>query len=194
MRTISSFMNVTVDGYFEGPNHDISFFKGDDEDNEFFNEQTKDGGGATLLLGHRTYDMMKSFWPTEEGKRSNPDMARFMNEMPKIVVSHKTFEPGWNRVTVLSGDVIDQIRKLKATPGTPIQILGSNSLCVSLLDADLIDEFQIMVNPVALGTGTPLFKGLSGKTDLHLMKSRQFHSGKAVHIYEPAHSTAAAER
>jgi len=188
MRTISSFMNVTVDGYFEGPNHDISFFKGDDQDNAFFNEQTKDGGGATLLFGHRTYDMMKSFWPTEEGKRSNPDMARFMNEMPKIVVAHDPFEPGWSKVTVLSGDVIDQIRDLKSTPGTPIQILGSNSLCVGLLEADLIDEFQIMVNPVALGDGTPLFKGLTGKTELHLTRTRQFDSGKAIHIYEPAHS------
>lgn len=188
MRTISSFMNVTVDGYFEGPNHDISFFKGDDQDNSFFKEQTKDGGGATLLLGHRTYDLMKKFWPTEEGKRSNPDMARFMNESPKIVVGHKPFEPGWNKVTVLSGDVIDQIRELKETPGTPIQILGSNSLCVTLLEADLIDEFQIMVNPIALGNGTPLFKGLSGKADLNLTSTRQFDSGKAIHIYEPAHS------
>lgn len=188
MRNISSFMNVTVDGYFEGPNHDISFFKGDDQDNTFFNEQAKEG--ATLLFGHRTYDMMKSFWPTPEAKRSNPDMAKYMNEMPKIVVSRKPFDPGWSNVTVISGEAVDQIRDLKKTHGAPIVILGSNSLCVSLLEADLIDEFQIMVNPIAIGDGTPLFKGLTGKTDLHLTRTKQFDSGKAIHIYEPAHSTA----
>lgn len=131
MRAISWFINVTADGYFEGPNHDLSFFKGDDQDNTFFKEQSQ--GGATLLFGHRTYEMMKKWWPTEEAKKANPEVAEYMNAMPKLVAAHEGFEPGWENVTVVSGDVVDEIRKLKEQPGNSIVILGSNALAISLL-------------------------------------------------------------
>ena len=182
MRTISSFMNVTVDGYFEGPNHDISFFKGDNQDSTFFREQAS--AGATMLFGHRTYDLMKSWWPTQQAKQANPEVAKYMNEMPKIVAARQPFEPGWSKVTVVSGDTIDEIRKLKEGSGKHIVILGSNSLCVSLMQKGLIDEFQIMVNPVVLGNGTPLFKGLAERATLRLMNTRQFESGNVVHMYK----------
>lgn len=182
MRTISMFMNVTIDGYFEGPGHDISFFK-EEQDNSFFQEQTGSGPGAVTLMGHRTYDMMKSFWPTPEGQASNPEVAKFMNESPKIVAAHEPFEPGWQNVTVISGDVVAEVRKLKESDGNPIVILGSNTLCVSLLPEGLIDEIQLMVNPVALGEGTPLFHGLSRKVELKLVKTRQFDSGNALLEY-----------
>jgi dihydrofolate reductase len=183
MRTISLFINVTLDGYFEGPNHDLSFFKGDDEDNSFFREQS--GSGATLLMGHRTYEMMKSFWPTPQAQKSNPEVAKYMNEMPKIVAAHRPFDPGWTNAAVISGDVVGEVRKLKKQPGKPIVILGSNTLAVSLLPEGLIDEVQMMVNPVALGNGTPLFKGLTQRVDLKLLKTRQFKSGNALLTYAP---------
>jgi dihydrofolate reductase len=181
MRTISSFINVTLDGYFEGPNHDISFFKGDNEDNTYFREQSS--SRSTILMGHRTYDMMKSLWPTEQAKKENPDVATYMNESPKIVVAHQPFHPGWHNVTVLSGAVLGEIRKLKQQSGGPIVTLGSNSLCVGLLAEGLIDEFRIMVNPVALGEGTPLFTGLREKADLVLANARPFTSGKVLLTY-----------
>src|SRR5215470_13311298 len=182
MRTISSFMNVTVDGYFEGPNHDISFFKGDDQDNSFFREQAS--AGASMLFGHRTYDLMKSWWPTQQAKEANPEVAKYMNEMPKIVAAHQPFEAGWNKVTVISGDVVHEVQKLKEGQGKHIVILGSNSLCVSLMRKGLIDEFQIMVNPIVLGNGTPLFKGLPERAKLKLVNTRQFESGTVVHFYK----------
>src|SRR6185436_12556358 len=103
MRTISQFINVTLDGYFEGPNHDISFFKGDDDGNAFFREQTRQG--SEMMFGHRTYEMMKAFWPTPQAKESNPEIAKYMNEMPKIVAARQSFDPGWHRVTVIHGDI-----------------------------------------------------------------------------------------
>jgi dihydrofolate reductase len=115
MRTISSFINVTLDGYFEGPNHDISFFKGDDEDNTYFREQSN--GRSTILMGHRTYEMMKVFWPTEQANTENPEVAKYMNEAPKIVAAHRPFEPGWRNVTVVSGDVVSEIRKMNEQTG-----------------------------------------------------------------------------
>ena len=184
MRTISLFMNVTLNGYFEGPNHDVSFFKGDDADDSFFKEQS--AGGATLLFGHRTYEMMKQFWPTQEAKDQKPDMARYMNEMPKIVAARQAFEPGWKNVTVVSGDVPGAVSKLKAGDGERIVILGSNTLCVSLMPQRLIDEFLIMVNPMALPDGTPLFKGLEQRIDLRLLQSRKFESGNVLLTYGPA--------
>jgi len=185
MRKISLFMHVSLNGYFEGPNHDISFFKQGDENNAFFREQTSEG--ATMLFGQRTYELMKSWWPTQQAKEANPEMAKFMNETPKVVVAHQPFEPGWNNVTVISGDVAGEIRKLKEQPGKHIVILGSNTLCVSLMQEGLVDEFQIMVNPVALGDGTSLFKGLPEKADLKLLKTREFKSGNILLTYEPVH-------
>jgi len=183
MRTISSFINVTLDGYFEGPNHDISFFKGDKEDNSYFREQSS--GRSTMLMGHRTYEMMKAFWPTEQASKENPDVAKYMNEAPKVVVARRPFEPGWRNVTVVSGDVVDEIRKIKEQSGGPIVTLGSNSLCVSLLEEGLIDEVRIMVNPIALGDGTPLFTGLSEAARLTLADTRSFTSGKVLLTYKP---------
>jgi dihydrofolate reductase len=183
MRKISLFMHVSLDGYCEGPNHDISFFKKDGEANAFFREQTNEG--ATMLFGHRTYELMKSWWPTQQAKKANPEIAKFMNEMPKVVVAHQRFEPGWNNVTVISGDVAGEVRNLKEQPGKHIVILGSNTLCVSLMQEGLVDEFQIMVNPVALGNGTSLFKGLPQKVDLKLLKTREFKSGNVLLTYEP---------
>jgi dihydrofolate reductase len=183
MRTISMFMNVTVNGYFEGENHDLSFFKGDDEDDSFFREQSKDG--ATLMFGRRTYEMMKGFWPTPHAKAAKPEIAEYMNAMPKIVAAHKPFEPGWSKVTVISGDVIAEVRKLKGQEGNGIVILGSNALCVSLLPEGLIDEIQLMVNPVAIGGGTPLFTGLKKRIDFQLTKTREFKSGNALLSYAP---------
>lgn len=185
MGRISLFMNVTLDGYFEGPNHDISFFKGDDEDNTFFREQTSGGEGATVLLGHRTYELMRSWWPTQQAKEANPEVAEFMNEMPKVVVAHQRFDPGWNNVRVISGDIAGEVRKLKEQPGKHIVILGSNTLCVSLMQEGLIDEVQILVNPVVLGEGTPLFVGLPQKADLKLLRAREFKSGNVLLTYEP---------
>ena len=180
MRKITLFMNVSLDGYFEGPGHDISGFSSGNEG--FSNE----GGQEvdTLLFGHRTYEMMK-FWSTPQAEAMMPEIARFMNEKLKVVASHESFDPGWKNVTVISGDVVEKVRALKAQPGKNMLMFGSNTLCVSLMQAGLMDEFQIMVNPVVLGEGTPLFKGLPEKMALRLVGTRQFKSGAMMLTYLP---------
>ena len=174
-------MLVSVDGYFEGSDHDISWHNVDAEFNDFADKQLEEIG--TLLFGHRTYDLMASFWPT-----SKSTTAGFMNALPKVVVSHSAFEPTWEHTTVISADaaatdVIDEIRKLKAQPGKDIAIFGSNMLCVSLMEAGLVDEFRIMTCPVALGTGTSLFTGLSKRTKFDLAKQHEFNSGNLLRYY-----------
>jgi len=182
MRRIILFTNVSLDGYFEGPDHDISWAN---SDFEAFSLGGNDQVDA-MLLGHRTYEMMKSFWPTPQAAEMAPGVARAMNETPKVVAGHHPFEPGWDNVTVISGDVAGEIRKLKEQPGKNIIMFGSNTLCVSLMQEGLVDEFQILVNPVAIGKGTPLFNGLPEKADLVLTDTHRFNSGVVMLKYEPA--------
>ena len=185
MRKTFLFMNVSLDGYMEGPGHDISSFHQEENPFEAFSSE---GSAAvdTLLFGRKTFEMMKSYWPTPEAKQSAPEIASFMNENPKVVVSHHPFEPGWDRTILISGDVIGQLKALKGQPGKTIAIFGSNNLCVTLLQEGLLDELQIMVNPVILGGGTPLFAGLPETIKLRLVQSHTYKSGTVLLTYEPA--------
>jgi len=181
MRKIFLFMNVSLDGYFEGPGHDITGFT---NDFEAFSD-SQGGDVDTLLYGHRTYDMMK-VWGTPKGQEMMPAVADFMTNTNKIVVSHKDFDPGWSKVSVVTGDVVGQIRAYKEQGVGSMAMFGSNNLCVSLMEAGLVDEFQIMLNPVALGAGTPLFSGLSKKVPFRLVTSKTFKSGTVLHTYTVA--------
>ena len=180
MRTIFLFMNVSLDGFFEAPGHDISGFKND------FEAFSGDGSKVvdTLLMGRKTYEMMK-FWATPQALEMAPAVAKFMNATPKFVASHSDFVPEWENVTVISKDVLAEVRKLKEQPGKDIGIFGSNHLCVSLMAEGLIDEFQIVLNPVAFGAGTTLFEGLPAKVNFTLTSSRQFKSGAVLLTYKP---------
>lgn len=182
MRTIFLFMNVSLDGYIAGPGDDLSAFHGDFEAFSAADKPQVD----TLLLGHRTYEMMKAFWPTPQAASFAPDVAKFMNGVQKVVVSHHDFDPGWQNVSVISGDVPAGIRRLKEQPGATIAIFGSNTLCGSLLPEALIDEYQIQVNPVMLGAGTPLFSGLAQQTSFTLTSTQPFKSGAVLLTYKHA--------
>ena len=180
MRKILLFMNVSLDGYFERPGHDISGFNNDYEAFSSGQGQSID----TLLFGHNTYEIMR-FWSTPQGVETMPKVAKFMNETLKLVASRASFEPGWKNVRVISGDVIGEIKKIKKQPGGDIMIFGSNTLCVSLMQVGLIDEFQIVVNPVVFGEGTSLFAGLPKKADFVLTETRRFKSGAVLLTYHP---------
>lgn len=178
MRKLFLFMLVSVDGYFEGPDHDISWHNVDAEFNDFADRQLEDVG--TLLFGRRTYDLMASFWP-----HATSPTAQFMNALPKAVVSHAAFTPEWEHTRVISADVVAEIRRLKDEPGKDIAMFGSNMLCVSLMEAGLVDEFRIMTCPVALGKGTSLFAGLSKRLALRLVRQQEFNSGNILRCYVP---------
>jgi len=180
MRKIFLFMNISLDGYFEGPGHDISGFTNDFE--AFSSQESQEID--SFLFGHNTYEMMK-FWSTPQAAETAPEIAMLMNERLKIVASRNPFEPGWQNVQVISGDAVSAIKQLKEMPGKNMIIFGSNTLCVSLMQAGLIDEFQIVVNPVAFGQGTSLFKGLPGKAKLDLKETRRFKSGAVLLTYQP---------
>lgn len=181
MRKLLLFTNVSLDGYFERPGHDLSLFTND------FEAFSAGGSGEvdTLLFGRRTYEMMAGFWPTPQADAMIPEVAKFMNTTRKVVASRRGFEPGWQNVQVISGDATEEVRKLKSQPGGSLLTFGSNQLCTSLMEAGLIDEFRLVVNPVAFGAGTPLFAGLSQPARFTLTNTRQNRSGTVELTYIP---------
>jgi dihydrofolate reductase len=181
MRKIFLFINTSLDGYFEAPGHDLSWATAS------FDAFSPEQGAKvdTILLGHNTYDMMKQYWPTPKAMQDIPQLAKFMNETQKIVPSHRGFQPDWKYTTVLTGDVPAQIKHYKSQPGKSMLMLGSNTFCVSLIEAELMDEFQIMVNPVAIGKGTSLFTGLSRRVPLELTNILKQDSGATLLTFKP---------
>ena len=188
-------MLISLDGFFEGKDHDISWHNaGDAEFNAFAIDQNKNTG--TFLFGRRTYDLMKSWWPTIEAKDADPEVAKMMNETPKVVVSTTRDSDTWENTTFIQENIVEEIKKLKEEGDPPsheasagqvkdIMIFGSNELTVSLMKAGLVDEFRIMVNPIVLGEGTKLFAGLGEKHNLKLVHVQRFDNGNILLDYEP---------
>ena len=109
-----------------------------------------------------------------------------MNTMPKIVFSRTLDEPTWTNTTLLNGDLITEVRKLKVNEGADMAILGSGSIVSQLAEAGLVDEFQIVVNPIVLGQGSALFDGIKHSLPLKLASARSFGNGSVFLRYEPA--------
>jgi len=191
MRNVFLFMNLSIDGYFEGANHDISWHNVDDEFNKFAVEQLSEAD--LFLFGRRTYQLMESFWPkaAKDATMSKEDLeiARLINHTNKIVFSRtldKVEEKeNWKNVKLVRAFDPEEIKRLKQQPGKDIGVGGSD-LAVSFIKAGLIDEFRFMINPIVIGDGTPIFKGLDTKLRLQLTKTRTFNSGNVLLHYKPA--------
>lgn len=184
MRKIIFFMLTTLDGYFEGPGRDINWHNVDAEFNEFGIEQIN--SVDTLLFGRVTYELMAGYWPTESARADDPIVAEKMNQTPKIVFSKTLPNVEWQNTRLVRDNFVEEMTNLKAQPGRDMIIFGSSNLAVTFIQHGLIDEFRIMVNPVVLGDGKPLFKGILEKLSLKLIKTRVFHSGNVLLYYEPA--------
>ncbi len=183
MRKVVFFMLTTLDGFFEGPNGEINWHNVDAEFNEFAIEQLN--SVDVLLFGRVTYELMAGYWPTESARKNDPVVAEKMNQMPKIVFSKTTSSVEWQNSRLVKDNFVEEITKLKEQPGRDLIIFGSSDLAVTFIQHDLIDEFRIMLNPVVLGDGKPLFKGIQNKLSLKLIKARVFNSGNVLHYYEP---------
>jgi len=173
---------VSANGYFKGPGEDISWAHqtASQEESDFAAENAQ--GGAVLLFGRKTYEMMASYWPTPEGKKNNPGVAEGMNNAEKIVFSKTLKKADWNNTRIVSSNMEEEVRKLKQS-GKDITILGSGSIVNQLAEAGLIDEFQVMVHPVAIGNGTAFLKDIHKKIDLELTKTRSFKTGIVLLCY-----------
>lgn len=183
MRKVSMHNFLTLNGFYKGKDGDISWHRHGGEEEEYSKEAMQ--SQSTLLFGRITYEMMASFWPTEQAIATMPEVAAGMNNTQKIVVSRTLEKANWENTTVLKGDLIEEIKRLKQQSGNDITILGSGSIVTQLADAGLIDNYQFMIDPVAIGQGVPAFNGLKDKLDLKLTDSRIFKSGVVLLTYEP---------
>jgi dihydrofolate reductase len=138
-----------------------------------------------LLFGRVTYEMMVKWWPTPAAAKAMPEVSAGMNAMPKIVFSRTLRSVEWSNTTLMKDDLVDTVRRLKDEPGPDIAILGSGSIVTQLADAGLIDTFQVVVNPVALGAGKSYLGGLSHRSDMALTNTRVFRNGSVVLWYSP---------
>lgn len=168
-------MMVSLDGYFEGEGHDLSWHNVDEEFVRFADAQLDEAD--TLVFGRTTYDMMAAYWPNETAEDST---AMRMNTLPKVVFSHTALTPEWEH-TVASTDLVAKMTELKSQDGKDIAVLGSSHLGKRMLEANLLDEVRIMINPVLIGSGSTLFEGLSKR--LTLLSTRTFENGNVLLTY-----------
>ncbi len=182
MKKLIMFNMISLDGFFEGPNKDITWHVVDEEFNQFSIEQIK--SVETILFGRLTYELMAGFWPSPTALAEDPIVANLMNSHPKIVFSNTLHKAEWNNTRLVSGDSSQEVKRLKMLPGKDLMIFGSGELVSSLTRDRLIDEYRLMVNPVVLGNGRLMFSGLEEKLPLRLLSSRIFKSGNVLLSYQ----------
>lgn len=183
MRKLRVFESISVDGYFCDVRGDTTWAHDDGDDREFGAWVAGNASsGGELLFGRKTYQMMAAFWPTPQAARQMPEVAKGMNAARKHVAS-RTMRPGsprWSNTHLLAGDLVDAVRALKAAAGADLTVLGSGEVAAQLGAAGLIDEYQLVVVPVALGGGRTIFT--TGRS-LRLVDHRAFRNGKVVLTY-----------
>ena len=182
MRKVILFNLMTLDGFFAGPDGEIDWHNVDEEFNDFAIDQLSTADG--LIFGRRTYELMASYWPTESAISDDPIVAEKMNSIPKIVFSRTLDQVDWNNTRLVKENAAEEVSKLKHQPGKDLFIFGSADLASTLTDLGLIDEYRIILNPVVLGSGRPLFQGVKDPLHLKLMKTRIFRNGNVLLYYE----------
>lgn len=187
MRKLIAGLNMTLDGFC-----DHTAMIADDEIHEHYNNVLREAD--TLIYGRITYQLMESFWPavvkTPTGNKPIDEFGVLIDDIPKIVYSRtlKTVDPiiiGWKHTTLKNEIIKEEILKLKQEDGKDI-LVGSPSMIVTFSQLDLVDEYQIAVQPTILGSGLPLFKNITERINLKLIKTKTFGCGAIALYYEPA--------
>ncbi|GAA2112374.1 dihydrofolate reductase family protein [Microlunatus panaciterrae] len=186
MRKIILMMSVSLDGFIEGPARQIDWHRVDEELHSHFNEQLSSMGA--FIDGRVTYELMAGFWPTADADPSSPpvmaEFARIWRDMPKIVFSRTLERADWN-TTIRRNLDVEEMRRLKATPGGDL-VIGGADLAASFMQHDLIDEYRIYIHPVVIGGGKPLFPSSGARITLSLAETRTFGNGVVLLRYESA--------
>lgn len=183
MRKVVLSMMVSADGYIEGPNDDLTWHVWDDEMSEYMMGffDTVD----TFLYGRKSYELMIEYWPSQTG-----EFADIMNETPKLVFSRSLNDVEWNS-ELIKENVADEVRQRKKSheDGRKNMVLFAGAdIASTFIEHDLIDEYRLIINPVVLGNGTPLFKDVKKRLSLNLVQITSFQCGNTLLCYESASS------
>jgi dihydrofolate reductase len=179
------FNSISLDGFFTDANGDVSWTHRDDPEFNAFVAENAQGGGR-LLFGRKTYELMKSYWPTPAAMKDNPVVAEQMNNLPKVVFSRTMTEASWKNTKLVKGNIAAEVRKMKNDSGLDMVIMGSGTIISQLAPEGLIDEYQIVLNPLVLGKGRTMFEDVKNRLSLNLNKTRPFKSGVVVLYYTAA--------
>src|SRR5436190_15381812 len=181
MRKLIAAINMTLDGFC-----DHTALMADDEIHQHYNELLRNAD--TLIYGRITYQLMESYWPTvvknPTGNKPMDEFAVIIQDISKIVFSHTLKNVEWKNTKLAKGGIKDEVLELKQQPGKDI-IVGSRSLIVASMNLNLIDEFQLSVQPIISGNGLPLLKNINDRINLILLKTKTFSSGSITLYYAP---------
>ncbi|MFI0405236.1 dihydrofolate reductase family protein [Actinomadura sp. 3N508] len=180
MRRVVLYMMTSVDGFIAGPDGDLDWMISPDEDRQAEALEQLDAID-TALIGRGVYEEMVRYWPT-----ATDEYANRINAMPKLVFSRTPENLRWNNAHIVpvtdDADLADQVTRLKSRPGQDMVLFGGARLAQSFARLSLVDEYRLCTQPVALGTGRPLF---SNRTPLTLTATRPFPSGATLTTYQP---------
>lgn len=183
MGKLSVFNFTTLNGNYTASDGGIGWHKHGQEEGEYSKEGVS--SGSILLFGRRTYEMMAGFWPTPMAEQSMPEVAAGMNNSQKIVFSRTMRTAEWKNTKIIKENIVDEIARLKEREQRDLTILGSGTIVTLCAEHGLIDEYQIMIDPVLLGGGAQLCSGLRRTIDLKLTSTRTFQSGVVLLCYQP---------
>jgi len=184
MRRVVLQMGVTLDGYVAGPGGEGDWgLPAEHPDVRAWKVASLRQVG-THIMGRVTYEQMAAHWPTAAG-----DYAAFMNKLPKVVFSKTLPAAEWAGSRIARGDLAEEIAALKSESGGEIMAHGGAAFVQALSRLGLIDEYRLVILPVALGNGLPLFKDLAGPLRVDLAEARSFPDGTVIHVYQPIKTT-----
>ena len=179
MRSLFWQMLVSLDGFMEGPNRELDWHVADDDFNRYVADML--GSIDAILLGRVTYQLFADYWPSATDAE-----AGVMNKLPKVVFSKTLDKVEWNNSRLVKASLAEEVARLKQQPGKDLALFGSADLASSFMRLGLIDEYRILVNPVVLGAGNPMFKDVKGRPALKLLKTETLRSGVVILSYRPA--------
>jgi len=171
---------ISLDGFYEGPSDEIDFFFVDQDFLSYAAEMMN--SVDTILFGRKTYEYMAAYWPTAP----KDAVADKMNSLPKIVFSKTLPKVDWNNSRLAKGELVEEVNKLKQQPGGDMVVLGSATVASQLLQLGLIDEYRVLINPVLIGSGKPLFRGITERIKVKLLATRSLASGMVILSYGKA--------
>jgi dihydrofolate reductase len=186
MRKLVLFMHTSLDGFVAGPNGEMHWVTVTDDVFDYAKQRTD--AADTALYGRNTYEMMQGYWPTA-GDQPNAtahdrEHSAWYNRVAKVIVSNSMRGTKLPNTTIVGARLTEEINAIKSAPGADIVMFGSPTAAHALSAANLIDEYWLMVNPVLIGSGIPLFKGIQGQIPLTAASATRLPSGVVALQYE----------
>lgn len=191
MRRVVVVEYVSLDGVMQAPGHpdeDPEGFSHGGWTRPFFDDHRRHiphafRAAGAFLFGRRTYEIFARYWPTVTAE--DDDIASALNALPKYVASRTLTDPAWQPTTVLSGDVVEEVARLKHLSGKDLVVVGSAALAQTLTRHHLVDEYQLWIHPIVLGSGKRLFAGSDTPAPMRLVDSRTTAQGLVILTCEP---------